>query len=63
MIYILSGYQTNFLLIHLSCVDAAVAVLVVHPEHQPHLLLWTSIGGQVDHLHADVNNDVSLIIW
>ena len=47
-----SGYQNDFSLIHLSCVDAAIAVLVVHSEHQPHLLLGTSIRGQVDHLHV-----------
>ena len=51
------GYQNDFSLIHLSCVDAAIAVLVVHSEHQPHLLLGTSIRGQVDHLHVESVGD------
>ena len=40
-------------LVHLSCVNAAIAVLVVHPEHQTQLLLGTPVGSHVDHLESN----------
>ena len=40
-------------LVHLSCVNAAIAVLVVHTEHQTQLLLGTPVGSHVDHLESN----------
>ena len=45
-------------LVHLSCVNAAIAVLVVHPEHQTQLLLGTPVGSHVDHLESN-NVDIN----
>ena len=46
-------HSSSHSLVHLSCVNAAIAVLVVHPEHQTQLLLRTPVGSHVDHLESN----------